>query len=31
MQMRGNVLDMGARRSRTNTDANNSNPRDILT
>ena len=29
--MQGNVLGMGARRSRTDVDANNINPRDILT
>jgi len=31
MQIRGDVLDMGARRSRTDADINNSNLRDILT
>ena len=29
--MRGDVLGMGARRSRTDADANNSNLRDIIT
>jgi len=29
--MRGDVLDIGARWSRTDADANNSNSRDILT
>ena len=29
--MRGNILGMGARQSRTDADANNLNSRDILT